>query len=578
MHKPDNIHSRLPAFKEQYDLIIIGGGIYGATLAWEATSRGLSVVLLEKSDFGSGTSANSLKVIHGGIRYLQELNFARTRESIRERRALLRIAPHLVKPMECVMPTYRQLSKSRLALWGGTTLYDMLAYDRNEGLDATHSIPAGSLLSLKALQSILPDLHDDTITGGARWYDAQATNSERLVLAFLMSAKAQGAHIGNYVEVKALLYGQEQKQIKGVVAEDVLSGESLTLKGSVVVDCSGPWTMAESDNAPDLTGNVSPQTSRKTRAVNLVVNRKIAPCAVGVKTRIVEGPDNTNRLLFITPWREGSIVGTWYFEDNGQPEDQAITDKELASCIAQVNSALPALNLCQADVTRVHLGRLPVEANSPKTGEPQPQKNFQIISAAEHGRAKGLFQVQGVKYTTARDVAKCVLDAVSASLSAPLQPSATHKTPLYGGDIIDSAAFLAQCQQRYRAQLSTETLNNLVNNYGSKVDDIVRYAIADPLLAEIVPGTQHMIKAELRYVIDHEMVCTLSDLVLRRTELGSFAIPKDEAISYCVDFLADALGWDQALKVNNVQELRDNYPVWVSARQPDSVDVGNDNI
>ncbi len=562
-----NIYSsRLPTFRERYDLVVIGGGIYGATLAWEATSRGLSVVLLEKGDFCCATSANSLKVIHGGIRYLQNLDFARIKESVRERRALLRIAPHLVSPMECVMPTYRQLSKSRLALWGGMKLYDILAHDRNQGLDVAKHIPQGSLLSLVELQSIFPDLQDNNITGGARWYDAQVFNSERLVLAFLMSAREKAAHVCNYLEVTDFIV--DSNKVRGVIAEDRLSAKQIKISADTVIDCTGPWGLSYSKFHDQLPAESQP---RLARAVNLVVNRDIASCALGIKTRLKEGSGSANRLLFATPWRNGSIIGTWYFPDTGKPEEQGVTDTELETCLSQVNSAFPLLGLSQNDVTRVHLGRLPAESASSQTSEPEPQKNFKIVTASQLEGPTGLYWVQGVKYTTARDVAKRSLEIMSQSLLKPLAPSRTHEIPLYGGDISDMGAFLASCHHRYIQYFSEKTIHHLVNNYGTHVGDIVRYAEVDPVQAELVPGATEVIKAELSYIIDHEMVCTLSDLILRRTDLGSFAIPQGETIDYCADLLAQRWGWDQDRKAANMQDLRNQYPVWVKQQTQPAV-------
>lgn len=553
-----NYSSRLPEFRKRYDLIVIGGGIYGAVMAWEAASRGLLVALLEKGDFCCATSANSLKVIHGGIRYLQNLDFARIKESVRERRALLRIAPHLVSPLECVMPTYRELSKSKFALWSGMKLYDFIAYDRNHGLDTAKHITRGKLLSRTELQSILPDLQDNNITGGACWCDAQVFNSERLVLAFLMSAKEKGAHICNYLEVKDFIV--DNNKVRGVLAEDSLSSHPIKIVGDTIIDCTGPWMLLYSKFQDRLPAKSRPCLAR---AVNLVVNRSIASCAVGIKTRFKEDAGNANRLLFATPWRGGTIIGTWYFSDTGKPEDQQITDAELATCISQVNSAFPSLGLSKDDVARVHLGRLPAESASTGTGEPEPQKNFKIVPASHQGGPTGLYWVQGVKYTTARDVAKRALEIASQSLSKPLSPSRTHEVPLCGGDIPDMATFLASCRHRYIKHFSEKTINHLVNNYGTNVGDIVRYAEEDPTRAEHVPGTTDAIKAELSYVIDLEMVCTLSDLMLRRTDLGSFAMPQDETINYCADLMAKRWGWDQARKAANVQDLLDQYPAWV---------------
>jgi len=171
------VHDRLKKIRDQYDVAIVGGGIYGATAAWEASSRGLSVLLLDRGDIGSGTSANSLKTIHGGLRALQRLDFREMREYIRERRALMMIAPHLVTPMPCVMPTYRSLPKSKLFVGAGLTLYDLIALDRNSGLDAAHRIPASSIITRKHLDRIAPNLDRTASTGGACWTDAQVFNS-----------------------------------------------------------------------------------------------------------------------------------------------------------------------------------------------------------------------------------------------------------------------------------------------------------------------------------------------------------------------------------------------------------------
>lgn len=545
--------SRLPTFRDHYDLIIVGGGIYGATLAWEASSRGLSVALLEKQDFAGATSANSLKMIHGGIRYLQTLNISRIRESVRERRALLRIAPHLVSPLACVMPTYSQLEKSRLALFAGMKVYDALALGRNRGLPAAQHIPPGNLLSLAELRDILPGLSDTAITGGARWHDAQVYSTERLVLAFLLSAAGSGAHVCNYVAVRELV--QDSGRVRGVTVEDVTSQQLFSLTGDVVVDCSGPWSWMSSQTAAP--------PPRMARAVNLLVQRRIAPCAVGVKTHVKEAAGNANRLLFVSPWRDGSLLGTWYFPDDAESERPELNEEELQICLQQTNSALPALNLQREDIVQIHLGRLPASESSPTTGEPVPDHQFRIVCAADQGGARGLFGVQGVKYTTARDVAMRVLAAAKAQWSRPLAASKTHETPLYGGDMADPATFLAQCRRDYSPQISPQTIDRLVKNYGTVVHDIVRYAHERPVLAELVPGSTDTIKAELQYVIDREMVCTLSDLVLRRTDLGSLAMPPDETIDYCATVLAEQQGWSNTQKAANVRELLAQYPAWV---------------
>ena len=230
-------HRRLDNLKNHYDLAVVGGGIYGATVAWEAASRGLDVVLLESVDFSSGTSANSLKTIHGGLRSLQRLDFGEMREYIRERRALMRIAPHLIRPMRCVMPTYKPLFKSRLFIGAGVKLYDLISYDRNRGIDELHRISPSAIITRERLAELAPDLDQTAVTGGACWFDGQAYNSERLVLSFVMSALQAGADVLNYVEKSA--YHFESGKLCRVSVRDRLSGDVLDLNLKAVVDCPG---------------------------------------------------------------------------------------------------------------------------------------------------------------------------------------------------------------------------------------------------------------------------------------------------------------------------------------------------
>ncbi len=411
---------RLNRLRDRYDLIIIGGGVYGAALAWEAASRGLSAILLEKDDFGSGTSANSLKVIHGGFRYLQDLDFSRVRESVRERRALTRIAPHLVRPLACIIPTYKELTRSKTALRVGLKLYDMLAYDRNRGVDAATHIAPGKIISRSTMRSLLPDLSDDDLTGGARWYDAQVFNSERLVLSFILSAKERGAHVLNHTAVSEYLV--ERGTITGVAVKDGFSGRCVEILGDAVVDCTGPWAY-QSEWFQRL---FQPKCGdRLAKAVNLVVRRRLSDSAIGF--RVAKGPSSGDpgRFLFSTPWHEGAIIGTWYLVDQGPPEDVVVRDSEIIEAISQVNGRFQSLNLTRDDVTLVHVGLLPIESISKKGKEPHLARKFYIIDAARLGGPRKLFWIQGIKYTTARHVAARAIDKIARSVSKTIAVSTT---------------------------------------------------------------------------------------------------------------------------------------------------------
>ena len=210
---------------EEYDLLIVGGGIYGVTLAWDAVLRGLKVAIIEKGDFASGTSSNSLKIIHGGLRYLQHADFARMRESIIERRILLRIAPHLISPMPCVMPTSGHAVKGPEVMRIGLMMNDIFSADRNWGLDPAKRLPAGKIISKSKMLDIMPFYQQDKLNGGALWYDAHMPNSERLLLSFLRSATEKGVAAAKYLFAENLILNNGR--VSGVKAKDLKSSIKL---------------------------------------------------------------------------------------------------------------------------------------------------------------------------------------------------------------------------------------------------------------------------------------------------------------------------------------------------------------
>ena len=225
----------------ELDLLVVGGGVYGAAIAWDAALRGLSVALIEKNDFGSGTSFNNLKTIHGGIRYLQHADFTRMRESVRERRNLMRIAPHLVHPLPFLVPTYSgSVLKSRTAMRVALFVNDLVSWDRNRIDDPQKRLPAGRALGRDECLELAPGIAPENLTGGVLWHDAQMHNSDRLTLSFVLSAAEQGAAVANFVEATELV--RRGPRVTGVRARDVIEGTGgLELRAKLVVNAAGPW-------------------------------------------------------------------------------------------------------------------------------------------------------------------------------------------------------------------------------------------------------------------------------------------------------------------------------------------------
>ena len=220
-----------------FDLLVVGGGIYGLTVACDAAQRGLSVALVERSDFGSGTSFNHLRTIHGGLRYLQTLDFARARESVRERRTLARIAPWAVEPLPFVLPLYRSLMKGKLAMRAGFLLDAIVASDKNDGVDADHQLPVGRVLSKRETQERFSELRPLPITGAALWYDYVTTDADRLTLAWALEAAANGAILANYVEALSLL--EPENAVGGALVKDRSTDATFAVRARAVVNATG---------------------------------------------------------------------------------------------------------------------------------------------------------------------------------------------------------------------------------------------------------------------------------------------------------------------------------------------------
>jgi glycerol-3-phosphate dehydrogenase len=388
----------------EHDLLVVGGGIHGVAAAWDAAQRGLSTALVEADDFGSGASWNSLKTIHGGLRYLQTADLQRVRESVRERRALLRIAPALVKPLRFVVPAYGHGTTGREALGVALWLNDLLSRDRNDGLPATHQIPPGRTLERDEVLQLVPDVAAEGLTGGALWTDAQVQSSERLTLGFVRAAADAGAVVANHVEATGFL--RKGKRIVGVAARDRESAATLEIRARLVLNAAGPGM----DAVVALAG-VARRPVPLLRAINLVLKRPI------VKEHAI-GAASGGRFLFAVPWRDRSMIGTDYASLETPAASQV--RRFLEECAA----ALPWAELSSDAIALVHRGRVPG-----LDGKRLATRHLLLDHEAADG-VPGLVSVQGVKYTTARGVAEEAVDLVCRRLGRRASPCRTAVTPL----------------------------------------------------------------------------------------------------------------------------------------------------
>ena len=543
----------------EFDVIIVGGGIYGATIAWDAVLRGFSVALIEKDDFGGNTSSNSLKIVHGGLRYLQQLDIKRVRESVRERRIMLTIAPHLVQPLSCLMPTYGHFIKGPEVMFCGMLLNDILSADRNIGVDPLRKIPNCRIISKDKCLELLPLIDPGNVTGGAMWTDAQMYSSERLLLAFIKSASKNGACAVNYMEAGELI--NKNGKVIGVKAHDRLSGTSIEIRGRIVINAAGAW-------APLLLGKTSDKNGifNLSTAMNLVLSKNLFPeTAAGIYGRYeYEIPGNGvwsgRRVLFATPWRGKTIIGTYHRPYTEKNVSLSVKRTEVEEFLKEVNSAVPGENITPEDVTFVQKGFLPMDRISRKTGEVILTKHYKIIDHKKQDGIEGLVSVIGVKYTTARDVAEKVMNVAQKKLQGRKHPSHSEFIKISGGDI-SSFAELSNEAVKNAPDLSEKTVRHLVHCYGTEYSKILD--LNSRIKGGLVTGSDEVLEAEVVYAVREEAAQKLSDVVLRRTDLGSMGHPGKKAVENCADIMAKELRWSDSRKQEEIDETEKIYSRWM---------------
>ena len=524
-----------------YDVAVIGGGIYGAWIAREAAQRGLSVALVEQGDFGSATSSNSQRIAHGGLRYLQHADFRRMRESIQERSILMRVAPHLVFPMPVLIPTYSNPLEGKTLMAVALKLNDLIGFDRNRDLSAEKHIPAGRILSKNECLAYCPGLPQQDLTGAAFFFDGQVHNTERLVLSLLLSAARSGAVLANYARVIGLL--KNAQAIVGMSIEDVLSGKLVEMRARVFVNCSGPWT----DRVVELAGIVKQRARKRWVKAALLLTRQLIPTvAIGVRGNFKYKNadaflDKGYRYFFITPWRDGSLIGTFEVPCNEGPDDFSVTEDEIHSFIGHVNAAYPAGRVTREDVRFVYGGLVPASDQQGSSGD-QPAKCYEICDHASEDGVEGLISIVGVKYTTARRVAEKAVNLVEARLGKPPVRSQSAIVPIYGGRMRSFAKFLETELQKKPSGLSEETTRHLIQTYGSEYQQVLRYCKEDPAWSKPVSSNSPVIRAQILHGVREEMACKLEDILFRRTDLGASGCPGDSSVGSCAEIMARDLG------------------------------------
>jgi len=518
------------------DVLIIGGGITGAGIARDAALRGFRTALVDKSDFGAGTSSHSSRLIHGGIRYLEQRAFRLVFEASRERRVLLRIAPHLVRPLAFLFPVYRG---GRIPAWklrAGMWLYDLLAAFRN--------VRRHRWLRAKKVRRVEPGLRDRGLIGAALYYDAQVDDA-RLVIATIRSAARAGALVANYIETTALL--KPDGRVRGAAIRDVLTGQTASIRAHVVVNATGPW----SDTLRRLDDPTAEPLLRPTKGAHVVVPRRRMSNehAVTLLSQV------DGRVMFVLPWGELSYIGTTDTDADSSPDGMRVTSSDVTYLLRSANAAFPDARLTTNDVVSAWAGLRPL-LRQDHANPSQVSREHRIVESAH-----GLVTIVGGKLTTYRVMARDVVDRVASRLHeldgrpvAPRPP--TDRLALPGGE----AAELEVLIEAARARGASEaTARHLVASYGSEAAAVLNLVDRErPLGLPMIAGRPE-IWAEVTYAVDRELAMRVQDILIRRLHL--FYESRDQAhsiVAAVASRMKQLLGWDD---VREAEELRDYVQV-----------------
>lgn len=527
-----------------FDVLVVGGGASGAACAREAALRGLSTALIERDDFGGGASAHCFKVVHGGIRYLQHADIARLRASCRERAAFLRIAPHLVSPLPFAVPTFGQGRGSKWFLGAGMLAYDALTADINRALpDASRRISRTRFLDRGETLGRFGALEAGDLTGAAVFEDAQMYNPPRLVLALAQAAAAKGACVANYLGATQLLV--EDGRVTGVLARDALSGDELPIRARMVINAAGPWAESVLGANPQTRSATLGAFSRDTCfLVGRALGRGDMAVAVPGRSRDADALlARSARHMFLVPWRGATLVGVWHGVVPTQPDTVGFPRTQLREYLEEINYCYPGLDLSESDVRIAGFGLVPF-------GDPGQQgtnalsfgKESRFIDHRQtHGLA-GLVTCVSVRYTVARMDGVAALDLAGQQMQWSPSPASSLVERVPGGDIDDFPAFLRGFAQQKPAWLPDPAVEPMVRNFGTRAREILQRAESQPLLAACVPGT-HTTLAEVSYVIETEQALRLSDVLFRRTDIGTAGHPGEAAIDAVEELMAQSLGW-----------------------------------
>ena len=515
--------------ERELDVLVVGGGVVGAGSALDAVTRGLTTAIVEARDWASGTSSRSSKLIHGGLRYLEMLDFGLVREALTERGLLLdRIAPHLVRPVQFLYPLQHRVWE-RPYVGAGVAIYDAMAFTSG----TAHGLRHHRHLSRKHALREAPCLRKDSLTGAIQYWDAQVDDA-RHTMTVVRTAATFGALAANQAQVTGFL--RQGERVTGAAVTDLETGNTFEVRAKQVINATGVWT----DDTQALADTRGQFHVRASKGIHLVVPRDRLPSSTGLILRTEKS------VLFVIPWGRHWIIGTTDTDWSLAKAHPAASSRDIDYLLEHVNSVLNS-PLTREDVEGVYAGLRPL-----LTGESESTSKLSREHVVGHP-VPGLVVVAGGKYTTYRVMAADAVDEAARTMDARVPESCTAQLPLAGAE-----GYRALWNQR-RALAVTHGIHvarieHLLNRYGSCIYELLDMIREDPSLAAPLPGADDYLAVEARYAVTHEGARHLDDVLTRRTRISIEAWDRGVAAAPTVaDLVADVLSWDEAQKEREVE-------------------------
>lgn len=526
---------------ETFDLLIVGGGVTGACVARDAAMRGLKVALVEKNDFAGATSAHNSKLVHGGLRYLRNFELGLVRESLKERRIWQRIAPHLVHPLPFLVPLYGAGWKGRATLAAGLTLYDVLSFDKGWLDDPGQKLPNHCWLSRSAALDAEPILDGKAFEGAFRYHDAQMYAPERLALECLIEADGDGAAIANYVEAQTLLL--KGGRIEGCTVRDALGDAAFDVRAKVTLVAAGPWADIFLERA---LGKPASHKLLRSKGIHVLVPAMTKTNALTVAAG--------GGHFFVLPWHGHTLLGTTDTAFQSAPDTVGVSDGDIDGFFALINKSLPGAKLERGEALHFYAGLRPLVDD----GSGDTYGASRRAALVDHGKDEGLdglFSAIGGKWTTSRDLAQSVVDAIVETLGLRTAECETDEEPTAGGDVGRFGDFLAA---RRAEHPDLPSIEHLAHMYGTRLPDMLAEANNRPELRGAL-GSAGDIGAQVLFAVREEMALTLADVVMRRTCIGQIGAPSQQALADVAAIMAAELGWSEARRANEIAALMPTF-------------------